>query len=109
MTQTATLVLGHEKPELHPAPGRFLERLARWQLRLIRDLAAHPPDRVLLHAPDLVLHQDVRQLQFVRGDETGEQLLARLLKEQSAYQCHRCGFTTRTLHWQCPGCRSWGT
>lgn len=38
-----------------------------------------------------------------------EQLLERLLAEQSAYQCHRCGFTTRTLHWQCPGCRSWGS
>jgi lipopolysaccharide biosynthesis regulator YciM len=30
-----------------------------------------------------------------------------LLKKRSSYQCGRCGFATKTLHWQCPGCNSW--
>jgi lipopolysaccharide biosynthesis regulator YciM len=37
------------------------------------------------------------------------QLVARLLERQSAYQCLRCGFSARRLHWQCPGCKGWGT
>jgi lipopolysaccharide biosynthesis regulator YciM len=32
-----------------------------------------------------------------------------LLDKQPAYQCTRCGFMARRLHWQCPGCKGWGT
>ncbi|MGD2119916.1 MAG: lipopolysaccharide assembly protein LapB [Chromatiales bacterium] len=35
--------------------------------------------------------------------------LNQILSHKSAYQCSRCGFKAKTLHWQCPGCRSWGT
>jgi lipopolysaccharide biosynthesis regulator YciM len=38
-----------------------------------------------------------------------QQLLRRLLEKQSAYHCSRCGFSARRLHWQCPGCKGWGT
>ena len=61
------------------------------------------------------MHRLIRMRMAQKGEQRSEflelieQLLARLLREQSAYQCHRCGFTTRTLHWQCPGCRSWGS
>ncbi len=41
--------------------------------------------------------------------DTLDTLVKSMTDKQSAYQCHRCGFTTRTLHWQCPGCRTWGT
>ena len=67
-------------------------------------------------APKLAgVHRLIRMRMAQKGEQGSEflalieQLLERLLKEQSAYQCHRCGFTTRTLHWQCPGCRSWGS
>jgi lipopolysaccharide biosynthesis regulator YciM len=70
----------------------------------------------LSDAPRLAgVHRLIRMRMAQKGDQRSEflelieQLLQRLLKEQSAYQCHRCGFTTRTLHWQCPGCRSWGS
>jgi lipopolysaccharide biosynthesis regulator YciM len=70
----------------------------------------------LSDAPRLAgVHRLIRMRMAQKGEQRSEflelieQLLARLLKEQSAYQCHRCGFTTRTLHWQCPGCRSWGS
>lgn len=36
-------------------------------------------------------------------------LTARLLEEKPKYQCTRCGFSARRLHWQCPGCKGWGT
>ncbi len=33
--------------------------------------------------------------------------LVMLLKKRPAYQCKQCGFEVKTLHWQCPGCKSW--
>jgi len=33
--------------------------------------------------------------------------LAMLLEKRPAYQCKQCGFEVKTLHWQCPGCKSW--
>jgi lipopolysaccharide biosynthesis regulator YciM len=53
-----------------------------------------------------MLQQGEQQSQFL---QLLNQLVARMIAKQSAYLCHRCGFTSRTNHWQCPGCRSWGT
>ena len=32
-----------------------------------------------------------------------------LLHRQPSYRCRNCGFSGRSLMWQCPSCRSWGT
>ena len=32
-----------------------------------------------------------------------------LLNERPQYQCGRCGFSAKTLYWQCPSCRNWGS
>jgi hypothetical protein len=37
------------------------------------------------------------------------ELLQRLLQRKASYRCSRCGFSPRTLHWQCPSCKSWGS
>jgi lipopolysaccharide biosynthesis regulator YciM len=37
------------------------------------------------------------------------ELVAHLLARRPTYQCQKCGFGARTLHWQCPGCRTWGS
>ncbi|MEM7466424.1 MAG: lipopolysaccharide assembly protein LapB [Pseudomonadota bacterium] len=34
---------------------------------------------------------------------------SRLVEQKKAYKCGNCGFTGRSLHWQCPGCKSWNT
>jgi len=34
---------------------------------------------------------------------------SRLVRDRMNYQCGTCGFTGRSLHWQCPGCKSWST
>lgn len=36
-------------------------------------------------------------------------LTDRLLVDKPVYRCHACGFTGKTLHWQCPGCKKWTT
>ncbi len=32
-----------------------------------------------------------------------------LLKNKPIYRCHQCGFTGKSLHWQCPSCKQWNT
>lgn len=36
-------------------------------------------------------------------------LIERLLKIKPKYRCQQCGFSGRVLHWQCIGCKRWGT
>ena len=35
--------------------------------------------------------------------------IQRLLHERPHYQCAKCGFAAKTMHWHCPSCRSWGS
>ncbi len=46
-------------------------------------------------------------------EEKDFSLLARLLGEVvnsgRNYNCRQCGFQSNSLHWQCPGCKGWGT
>ena len=36
-------------------------------------------------------------------------LIERLLAKKSRYRCTACGFSGRVLHWECIGCKRWGT
>jgi len=36
-------------------------------------------------------------------------MTAALLKDRTIYQCARCGFGAKALHWQCPSCKNWNT
>ncbi|GAA0790565.1 lipopolysaccharide assembly protein LapB [Marinobacterium sediminicola] len=48
--------------------------------------------------------QSARQsLSVLRG------LTGQLELSKPIYQCGQCGFSGRTLHWQCPSCKQWGT
>lgn len=38
-----------------------------------------------------------------------QNLMKKLLADKPDYQCPSCGFSGKTLHWQCPGCKQWGT
>ncbi len=38
-----------------------------------------------------------------------KQSTARLVEQRAAYLCSLCGFRGRSLHWQCPGCKSWSS
>jgi lipopolysaccharide biosynthesis regulator YciM len=43
-------------------------------------------------------------LEYLRKNQ--QQLHSSLLK-RLRYRCDACGFTSRKLFWQCPGCQSW--
>jgi lipopolysaccharide biosynthesis regulator YciM len=36
-------------------------------------------------------------------------LTGKLLMDKPDYQCISCGFSGKSLHWQCPGCKQWST
>ncbi|MDP2325904.1 MAG: hypothetical protein Q8N51_18015, partial [Gammaproteobacteria bacterium] len=36
-------------------------------------------------------------------------LLHKMLNAGTRFQCGNCGYGSATMHWQCPGCRSWDT
>ncbi len=37
------------------------------------------------------------------------QIIGKRLDDKAAYQCRNCGFTSRTLNWQCPTCKRWNS
>ena len=36
-------------------------------------------------------------------------LMSKLLADKPDYQCVSCGFSAKSLHWQCPGCKEWSS
>jgi lipopolysaccharide biosynthesis regulator YciM len=38
-----------------------------------------------------------------------QNLMKKLLADKPDYQCTSCGFSGKTLHWHCPGCKQWST
>ncbi len=38
-----------------------------------------------------------------------KQLVDRILEVRPEYQCHKCGYEAKQLHWYCPGCKNWGS
>ena len=38
-----------------------------------------------------------------------KRFLESIEKDETRYLCGQCGFSGRTLHWQCPGCDEWDT
>jgi len=41
--------------------------------------------------------------------KTLKRISALLLEDSPKYQCKNCGFGGKTMHWQCPTCKSWST
>ncbi len=36
-------------------------------------------------------------------------MTSKLLENNATYTCGHCGFSGRSMHWQCPGCKKWDT
>lgn len=63
-------------------------------------------------------HPSVEGLhQLIQVGEDNHQILIPLIREVTTtlihkgdrYTCKNCGFSGRTMHWQCPGCSKWAT
>ncbi|MCP3668495.1 MAG: lipopolysaccharide assembly protein LapB [Gammaproteobacteria bacterium] len=38
-----------------------------------------------------------------------QEVIEKLRNQQPTYQCSKCGFTAKTLHWHCPSCKAWSS
>ena len=72
--------------------------------------------RYLQQHPDLEGLERLIRLQLEAADDGASdtlrvlhQLVVKLIEGRPAYQCNQCGFTAKTLHWQCPGCKAWSS
>ncbi|MEY3220534.1 MAG: lipopolysaccharide assembly protein LapB [Pseudomonadota bacterium] len=74
---------------------------------IIQQLKETPSLKGLAHFIDLTLNQCEENarphLLLVK------EILMKLLKNYPLYRCKECGFSGRTLHWQCPSCKQWNT
>ena len=41
--------------------------------------------------------------------ELVKKMVQRTIESQRNYECSDCGFSMRSLYWQCPGCKNWNT
>lgn len=53
-------------------------------------------------------------LDFTKGTAHDNLLILKeitdnLLKDKPVYQCDQCGFKSKTMYWNCPGCKSWSS
>ncbi|MEJ2362347.1 MAG: lipopolysaccharide assembly protein LapB [Gammaproteobacteria bacterium] len=60
-------------------------------------------DRLIDLALQLIKGPGQEKLQVLKNVTT------QLLVNKPVYKCEVCGFSGKTLHWQCPGCKSWNT
>ena len=66
----------------------------------------------MMKRPQLKGLQKILQLQIKQNACKGEQLtqiVDKMLKNQSDYQCDHCGYSANTLFWLCPSCHSWSS
>ncbi|MCG3463034.1 lipopolysaccharide assembly protein LapB [Xenorhabdus bovienii] len=73
-----------------------------------RQLERHPTMRLFYrlmnyHLADAEEGRAKESLLLLRN-MVGEQI-----RTKPDYRCHKCGFTSRSLYWHCPSCRSWDT
>lgn len=74
---------------------------------IVKQLHRRPSIRGLDHLLDLALMR--------AGNITYDHLLllkdmtTQLLRNKPIYKCSHCGFTGKSLHWQCPSCKQWNT
>jgi len=72
---------------------------------ITESLKNHPSIKLLDKLIDLNIKQTaepVRDKLQILKDVT-----SKLLANKPVYQCHLCGFSSKQLYWQCPGCRTW--
>ncbi|MGR8918064.1 MAG: lipopolysaccharide assembly protein LapB [Gammaproteobacteria bacterium] len=74
---------------------------------LIRELGVRPTvrgiDRLVDHALSGASEQSERDLLLLKQFTVG------LIEQNASHICGSCGFRGKTLHWQCPGCKTWNS
>ncbi|KLU14654.1 MULTISPECIES: lipopolysaccharide assembly protein LapB [Xenorhabdus] len=71
-----------------------------------RQLERHPTMRLFYRLMDYHMTEAeegrAKESLILLRNMVGEQI-----RTKPDYRCHKCGFTSRSLYWHCPSCRSW--
>jgi len=78
---------------------------ARARVFLTDYLLRHPSLRGLAHLIDLQLGKNGGSGH--NGLDDIKSVIDKLLENNPLYCCNHCGFSGKTLHWQCPSCKCW--
>ncbi|MCG8707975.1 lipopolysaccharide assembly protein LapB [Brenneria sp. 4F2] len=78
------------------------------QVYINRQLQRHQTMRVFHRLMDYHLNEAedgrAKESLLVLRDMVGEQI-----RTKPRYSCRKCGFTSQSLYWHCPSCRSWAS
>ncbi|MBJ7220983.1 MULTISPECIES: lipopolysaccharide assembly protein LapB [unclassified Brenneria] len=78
------------------------------QIYITRQLERHPTMRVFHRLMDVHLNEAedgrAKESLLVLRDMVGEQI-----RTKPRYSCRKCGFSSQSLYWHCPSCRSWAS
>lgn len=87
------------------------ERLRRWKgdkvaANFVADYVRRYPS---LDGIDLFINLYISNTEGRAKDDLTilQNLMKKLLADKPSYQCISCGFSGKTLHWSCPGCKRW--
>lgn len=90
------------------------ERIRQWKGDKVA--ADFVGDYVRKHPSIVGLHHLVKMYLPITEEEKAKKdlrilfsLTEKLIAKAPLYQCVYCGFSCKTLHWQCPGCKHWGS
>ncbi len=109
LEQLETLAHQHASPHLMLS---LSARMARTRgnaaaIELLTDYLARYADLAALERVLALMAQEHPLAE--RGLCVAHAVAHQLLVRQPVYQCGRCGFQARALHWLCPSCKCWGS
>lgn len=110
--QLTDLAKGYASSSLMLSLSEHVERLRGTEaaLEILSDYLTGHADLVVLER-FLLLQTIVSEppSQTQRHAHIALGVVRHLLLRQPVYQCEQCGFQARSLHWQCPSCKCWGS
>lgn len=68
----------------------------------------HPTMRLFYRLMDYHL-QDAEEGRAKESLILLRKMVGEQIRTKPDYRCHKCGFTSHSLYWHCPSCRSWDT
>lgn len=82
--------------------------LEKAQIFIKQQLERHPTMRLFYKLIDYHL-ADAEEGRAKESLELLRNMVGEQIRSKPDYRCHKCGFTTHSLYWYCPSCRSWDT
>lgn len=78
------------------------------QIFIKQQLEHHPTMRLFYKLMDFYL-ADAEEGRAKESLKLLRNMVGEQIRSKPDYRCRKCGFTTHSLYWYCPSCRSWDT